>query len=125
MQTDEDVADKSSGNRVALIVEPEIMKYKYLENILASIGFDAQHAVNLPQGMDFYSKINAVDVMIIDSAVFAQTSDDDIKQIKFLRPDLSMLVIGNQPIENNIQPYAVLEEPVDYEELLRVLSHES
>jgi len=107
LQTDKTATEKKS--RAVLIVTPEIMKFRYIENMIAPAGFTAQHAANIAQGIEFISNTTHVDAMMID----AQASDE---QIKTIHDNLPIIWIGDKQNEN-----FKLEEPIHHEELLKML----
>jgi DNA-binding NtrC family response regulator len=85
-----------SGNRgTVLVVEPEIMKFKYVEMFLIASGFSAQHAVNIQQGIDHISKTTGFNALIVNKTVFDETNEDEIKQIKIASTGLPMILIDN------------------------------
>ena len=110
---------------VILAVEPEMMKFSYIEKILSASKFIARQADNLQQGLDFISKTNSVDAIIIDCIAFAGLSEDEIRQqMKPVRKDMPVIWVGNR---QNLQTGALhknsveLEAPINPENLLNVL----
>jgi hypothetical protein len=85
-----------SVNRGAvLVVEPEIMKFRYIEKFLIASGFTAQHAVNILYGIDHISKTTGINALIVNKTMFDETNDDEIKQIKIASAGLPMIFIDN------------------------------
>ena len=112
--------EESTLNHTALVIEPEIMKFRYIEKFLAASGFAAQHVVNLQQGIDFVSK-TGVDVMIVNKSTFAQENNEIIKQVIAISASLPMILIGDKQSVPYIQAEAKLEEPINHDELMNVL----
>jgi signal transduction histidine kinase len=122
MQTNEAAPGKPAVYRKALVVEPEIMKFKYIEKFLSAAGFAAIQAVNITQGFEHMSEKTCVDAMIINKTVLTQTSDEEIRQIKSICACLQMIIlIGDAQNEVSLKNCTVLEEPINYEELMRLL----
>ena len=112
----------SLANRVALIIEPEIMKFRYFEKLLASSDFIVHQAVSISQGIDFISKTSDIHAVIVNESIFNQTDNDETERFKSISASLPLILIGDHQNKLNIQTVAMFKEPVNYEELIRVLS---
>ncbi len=111
-------------NKVVLVVEPEIMKYKLYECLLSAMGFTVYSAENLQQWIEFITQTNHVDVVIANVSVFKGVDSEDIKQIKSVRAGLPTILAvpgksGNyQQIIRDSQCNMILDEPVSYEKIV-------
>ncbi len=117
-------SDKPFTGKAVLVVEPEVMKYKYYEQLLAVPGFSVYRAESLQQWLDFISQTNHIDAVIADVSVFEGAESDEIKQIKSVRAGLPVIVIV--PEQNDRyrqiihagQSNMTLAEPVKYESIM-------
>jgi DNA-binding NtrC family response regulator len=112
----------SLENRVALIIESEITKFKYIEKMLTSSGFVVHQAVSITQGLDFISETPDIHAVMVNESMFNRTDNDETKQFKSISPTLPLILIGNKQNEHDVPSKAILEEPINYKELLSVLS---
>jgi len=112
----------SSDNRVALIIESEIMKFRYIEKMLASSGFVVHQAVSITQGIDFISKTPDIHAVMINESMINRTDNDETEQFKSISASLPLILIGNKQNEPDIPTKAILEEPINYKELMSVMS---
>ena len=121
MQTDSKTPEKTAQNCVALVIEPEIMKFRYIEKFLAAAGYAACNAQNIPQSTEFISETGCVHAVIINKSVLVQANNDELKQIKSIGTGLPMILIGDKQCKLNINNCSELEEPVNHNELIKVL----
>ena len=115
------------NDKVVLVVEPEIMKYLYYEQILSALGISVEHAETFQQWLDFITQTNHVDVVVTGISVFAGMESRDINKIKSVRAGLPTILTipGNtsdylQIIEDS-QCVATLVEPTSSNELIKLL----
>ena len=115
------------NDKVVLVVEPEIMKYLYYEQILSALGISVEHAETFQQWLDFITQTNHVDVVVTGMSVFAGMESRDINKIKSVRAGLPTILTipGNtsdylQIIEDS-QCVATLVEPTSSNELIKLL----
>ena len=114
--------NKPFANKFALVVEPDAIKYKYLEKMLEASGFTVQRAVDVHQWFDFISKTNRIDVVMIDAIVLEQASDAEISRIKTVRAGLPIIIIGRQNDQSRFyKKHATLENPITYAKILEVM----
>jgi hypothetical protein len=92
LQTEEAL---SVNQGTVLVVEPEMIKFKYAEKFLVVSGFTALHAADIPQGIDYISKTTGINALIVNKTMFDATNDDEIKQIKIASAGLPMILIDN------------------------------
>jgi hypothetical protein len=113
---------KSPANRgMILMLEPETMKFRYVERFLAASGFVLRQAGGIPQGIDVIINSTRVDAMILNQSVLTQASNDEIEQFKSISIGLPMILIGDHPDEPYIQTGTKLEEPFNHEKLTGIL----
>ncbi len=115
------IDDKPFAHKSALVVEPEVLKYKYYEQLLVMAGFTVHHAENIQQWFDFISQTNHVDVVVTDTAAFEGIDIEEIRQVKSVRAGLPTVLIipgkciDYQQVIKDSQCNMALESPIDYE----------
>ena len=108
------------NKRVLLVVEPEIMKFKYIEKLLNASGFAAKHIIDISHVVEFISTTTCSEALIMNKSALTQASDEQINKIKAICAGMSIILIGdkqNNPFENAVE----LEEPINHEEFVNIL----
>jgi len=117
--------EQTFANKLALVVSPEIIRYRYYKKILAAVGCTVRHAQHIRQCIEFISQINQIDVMIVDAAVFDEVSDEEIRQIKTVRAAIPTILIGTMQNSRYCSEFnngcENIAEPVSAEKLMRVM----
>jgi len=119
--------EKPYTNKTVLVVVSMILKYKYYEMLLSATGFTVKQAKNMQQCLDFLRLANRIDAMIVDVSVFDKANIEGIKQIKSIRENMPLILVGskkNEQYEQTIRDSkcnAALEEPVSREDIIRTL----
>jgi len=114
-------------NKMALVIVPMILKYKYYEKILSSVGFTVKQAKNMYEWFDFIRLTNRIDIVIVDVSVFNEDCDENFKQIRSFRNDLPLIIIGSMQktkfkhITQNSKYVVALEEPISHEEIKKTV----
>jgi anti-sigma regulatory factor (Ser/Thr protein kinase) len=122
-----DEINDTSAYRQALIVEPQIIKYLYLERLFTAAGYIVNRAKDIQQWRNFISHANRIDLEIVDVLALENASDTEIQQIYSLRAEIPILVFGEKQnlkyghLFGNSANYTELEEPVCFDKLLMIL----
>ncbi len=120
-------ADRIFNDKTILVVEPEVLKYKYYEQMLSISGASVIQAESLQQWIDFITQTNHIDAVVADASVFNNVDSDDIRQIKSVRAGLPMILsipgqcADYQQVIRDSQCNMTLEEPLNYDVLIRAL----
>jgi len=110
-----------------LLVEPELMKSKYYEQILTYNGVTVIHAQTVDQWIEALVQQKNLDMQIVDARVFKTESIETVKNVKSVRGGLPMMLIVPKRndrynrIINDLQCENVIVGIPSYEELSEML----
>ena len=130
---DEDYKEKSTENlpfaeMAILLVEPEIMTFRYYEKLLATSGATLIHAQTVKQWIDSISQQKHINVVLADARVFQDEDDEALRQVKSIRAGLPLILTVPERTEyysriiSDSQCNHVFEGMANYAGLLDVLA---
>jgi len=110
-----------------LIIEPEIMTFRYFETLLASTGATLIHAQTLKQWIESITLNKDIDLVLADSCVFQNEDPESLRQVKSVRAGLPLVLVVpeyneyyNQMIVDS-RCNKVIEGILNFEKLYNVL----
>ncbi len=115
-------------NKVVLLVESEILKYKFYEKLLSAAGFSVIRASGLNQWLNHINQPQSIDIVIANASECRNVDRKTIDQIRPSRTNLPTILLlpeqfpGYQQIIYNSQCDMVIEAPVHYDGLIGSLA---
>jgi PAS domain S-box-containing protein len=119
-------------DRVVLLVEADLMKSKYYENLLLKTDVSVLKAADLRQWVDNLNHSH-FDLVLVDYSVFknenvhvSDTSNEWLNQIKSIRKGLPLVLIVSEkdtdyhPLKQNARITEILTEPVSIHSIQRI-----
>jgi len=85
--------DQPFKGMAILIVEPEIMRFRYYENLLTPTGATLIHAETVKQWLDIVSQQKHVDVALANACVFQTDESEMFCQVRSVRAGLPLVMI--------------------------------
>ncbi len=114
------------GKRV-LLVEPEMSKFEYYENMLRKTNISVIQAGSLQQWFDWVSQTKHIDIVIVDVDMFKEKNAKVLQQIQTLHANPPMILIVREYNEHYLKLIqgchcdTIIEEPVDFGRLIKAV----
>ncbi len=114
------------GKRV-LLVEPEMLKFEYYENLLRKTNISVIQAGSLQQWFDWVSQTNQINIVIVDVDMFKEKNTKVLQQIQTLHANPPMILIVKKYEEHYLKFIqgchcdTIIEEPVDFDRLIKAV----
>ena len=86
------IADQFKGMAI-LIVEPDLMRFRYYEKLLTSTGATLIHAPSVKQWLDTVNQQKHIDVVLAAACVFQNADDEAFLQVRSVRAGLPLVMI--------------------------------
>ena len=131
---DEHIFSKSSSSKNSsdtpiikkniLLVEPFLLKSIYLEKLISATDATVIKAINLEEWYVNLTQAGNFDMVIVDSSLFCAENSEVINNITNLRHNLKLAIIfsDTKTIEQPNLKYTVIESPIGYEKILKILT---
>ncbi|MDR0814941.1 MAG: hypothetical protein LBN37_04215, partial [Bacteroidales bacterium] len=116
-------------NKVALVVVSDLMKHKYYVNLLTGMGVKVLEADNISQWIDYISRSNRIDAVLVDSQLLQHSSDiaHTLHLIRSIRKNLPISVIISDEKDKKLIPVKkrelirFIQEPVTFQNLRELI----
>ena len=89
----EKTADQPFEGMSILVVEPEVMTYRYYEKLLTSTGASPIQAYTVKQWLDTISQQKDIDVVLANASVFKNEDEEALREVKSVRAGLPLVLI--------------------------------